>query len=82
MLIDQLPQIVKEAAGGLAGANVNVLNGADGLSEIAAGLVGQGVTILDSIKKNLATGPDATAAQANGEVVRAPDSQQDGRTRG
>ena len=63
MLIDQLPQIVKEAAGGLAGANVNVLNGADGLSEIAAGLVGQGLTILDSIKKNLATGPEATAAQ-------------------
>src|SRR6478609_876622 len=41
MLIDQLPLIVKEAAGGLAGANVNVLNGADGLGEIAAGLVSQ-----------------------------------------
>src|SRR6202162_794446 len=64
MLIDQLPQIVKEAATGLAGANVNVLNGADGLSEIAAGLVGQGLTILDSIKKNLAAGPEATAAVA------------------
>jgi uncharacterized membrane protein YqiK len=53
MLIDQLPQIVKEAAGGLAGANVNVLNGADGLGEIAAGLVGQGLTILDSVRQNL-----------------------------
>ncbi|WP_225847207.1 flotillin family protein [Streptomyces sp. HPF1205] len=53
MLIDQLPQIVKEAAGGLSGANVNVLNGADGLSEIAAGLVSQGLTILDSVRKNL-----------------------------
>jgi len=82
MLIDQLPQIVKEAANGLAGANVNVLNGADGLSEIAAGLVGQGLTILDSIKKNLATGPEATAAQATGEVVRVPDGQQDGQARG
>lgn len=58
MLIDQLPQIVKEAAGGLAGANVSVLNGADGLSEIAAGLVAQGVTILDSVKRNLATSPE------------------------
>src|SRR5262252_1050471 len=58
MLIDQLPQIVKEAAGGLAGANINVLNGADGLSEIAAGLVAQGLTILDSVKKNL-SGSDA-----------------------
>src|SRR6266704_793038 len=36
MLIDQLPQIVREAASGLAGANVSVLNGADGLSEMAA----------------------------------------------
>ncbi|HEX3925472.1 MAG TPA: SPFH domain-containing protein [Streptosporangiaceae bacterium] len=56
MLIDQLPQIVREAASGLAGANISVLNGADGLSEIAAGLVGQGLAILDSVKKNL-TGP-------------------------
>src|SRR5579863_9275409 len=53
MLIEQLPQIVKEAAAGLAGANVNVLNGADGLSEIAAGLVSQGLTILDSVKSSL-----------------------------
>ncbi|MEU5377796.1 SPFH domain-containing protein [Streptomyces sp. NPDC005968] len=53
MLIDQLPQIVKEAAGGLSGANVNVLNGADGLGEIAAGLVAQGLTILDSVRQNL-----------------------------
>jgi flotillin len=52
-LIDQLPQIVKEAASGLAGANVNVLNGADGLGEIAAGLVSQGLTILDSVKSSL-----------------------------
>ena len=36
MLIDQLPQIVKEAANGLAGANVNVLNGAEGLGELTA----------------------------------------------
>jgi uncharacterized membrane protein YqiK len=54
-LIDQLPQIVKEAAGGLAGANVSVLNGADGLGEIAAGLVAQGLTILDSVKSSLAS---------------------------
>ena len=53
MLIEQLPQIVKEAAAGLAGSNLSVLNGADGLSEIAAGLVAQGLTILDSVKKGL-----------------------------
>jgi flotillin len=58
MLIDQLPQIVKEAAGGLAGANVNVLNGADGLGEIAAGLVSQGLTILDSVKRGIGAPTD------------------------
>ena len=55
MLIDQLPQIVKEAARGLSGANVNILNGADGLGEMAAGLVGQGMAILDSVRKGIDT---------------------------
>ncbi|MQY35546.1 hypothetical protein SRB17_35240 [Streptomyces sp. RB17] len=63
MLIDQLPQIVKEAAGGLAGANVNVLNGADGLGEIAAGLVSQGLTILDSVRQGLGQDKDGQGGQ-------------------
>jgi len=54
MIIDQLPLIVEKAAAGLQGANINVLNGADGLSEIAAGLVGQGLAILESVKKGMA----------------------------
>jgi flotillin len=53
LLINQLPLIVKEAAAGLAGANVSVLNGADGLGEIAAGLVSQGLTILDAVRKGI-----------------------------
>jgi flotillin len=61
MLIEQLPMIVKEAAAGLAGANVSVLNGADGLSEIAAGLVGQGLTILESVKKSLSGSAQSVA---------------------
>ncbi|MEE4540619.1 SPFH domain-containing protein [Streptomyces sp. V4-01] len=68
MLIDQLPQIVKEASAGLAGANVNVLNGADGLSEIAAGLVSQGLTILDSVRKNL-NGDDSRADGAGSSTA-------------
>ena len=50
MLIDQLPEIVKQAAQGLSGANLTVLNGADGLGEIATGLVGQGLAIFDSLR--------------------------------
>src|SRR5260370_1110772 len=85
LLIHQLPLIVNDAAAGLAGANVSVLNGADGLSEIAAGLVGQGLTILDSVKKNL-SGPDtaiksydppAPADTGTPTDPHAPDSAQD-----
>ncbi|MDX2592010.1 MULTISPECIES: flotillin family protein [Streptomyces] len=65
MLIDQLPQIVKEAAGGLSGANVNVLNGADGLGEIAAGLVSQGLTILDSVRQNMSGQDKDSKADGN-----------------
>jgi hypothetical protein len=74
MLIAQLPQIVKEAAGGLQGANVSVLNGADGLGEIAAGLVSQGLTILESVRKGVGVGPverDSPPAIGNGKAPTA-----------
>lgn len=67
MIIDQLPQIVREAANGLQGANINVLNGADGLGQIAAGLVSQGLTILDSVKTGL--GESVERAQSTGTEV-------------
>jgi flotillin len=57
LLIAQLPQIVKEAAVGLQGANVTVLNGSDGLAEIAAGLVSQGLTILESVRRGVGVPP-------------------------
>jgi uncharacterized membrane protein YqiK len=66
MIISQLPSIVREASRGLSGANVNILNGSDGLSEIAAGLVGQGLSILDSVKKGL-----------NSDKTRAPEEDGD-----
>jgi hypothetical protein len=56
------------AASGLNGANVNVLNGADGLGEIAAGLVGQDLTILDSVRQNLgAPAAKRASAERNGD---------------
>jgi flotillin len=64
-LIAQLPQIVREASHGLAGANVNILNGSDGLSELAAGLVGQGLSILDSVKRGLTDAKPKAADDAD-----------------
>src|SRR5690348_17334307 len=57
LLIAQLPQIVKEPAAGLNGANATVLNGADGLGQIAAGLVSQGLTILEAVRKGVGAPP-------------------------
>ncbi len=56
MLIEQLPEIVKSAAVGLNGANVTVLNGADGLGDIAASLVGQGSAIFEAVRKGFQGG--------------------------
>jgi flotillin len=82
MLIEQLPMIVKEAAGGLAGANVSVLNGADGLGEIAAGLVSQGLTILESVKKGMSSPVNEQVAlfdpeQNSSEPATLPDGRHD-----
>jgi uncharacterized membrane protein YqiK len=66
MLIDQLPLIVSEAAKGLNGANVNILNGADGISEVVASLVGQGVTIFESLRKNVGGSDEAPAGPGGG----------------
>src|ERR1700734_4130187 len=49
-LIDQLPQIVEKAAIGLSNANVTVLNGAEGLGQVAAGLVSQGMAIFEALR--------------------------------
>jgi uncharacterized membrane protein YqiK len=72
MLIDQLPSIVREASAGLNGANVNILNGASGLGEMAASLVGQGLTIFDSIRSNLNT---SAAVNGDGPSELAPPAE-------
>ncbi|KAA2259440.1 flotillin [Solihabitans fulvus] len=70
MVVEQLPQIVKEAAHGLSGANINILNGSDGLGEIAAGLVGQGLAILDSVKKGLGSASTGKSdEESRGEIT-------------
>lgn len=52
-LIAQLPAIVEKAAQGLAGSNLTVLNGSEGLTEMVASLVSQGVAVFKSVRDNL-----------------------------
>ncbi len=70
MLIEQLPEIVKSAAQGLSGANVTVLNGADGLGDIAASLVGQGSAIFEAVRKGFQGGAPTTGPEAGGAAAR------------
>ncbi|MGO4614258.1 SPFH domain-containing protein [Nocardia sp. 2YAB30] len=55
LLIEQLPEIVKQASTGLANANLTVLNGPDGVGELVNGMVGQGLTVFNSLQKALSS---------------------------
>jgi flotillin len=52
-VIAQLPALVRAAAEGLQGANLTVLNGAEGLTGVVSSLAAQGMTLLDSIRHGL-----------------------------
>ena len=52
-VIEQLPEMLRAVAAGLQGANVTVLDGADGLNGMAASLAGQGLAILDAVRGGL-----------------------------
>jgi uncharacterized membrane protein YqiK len=67
-LIENLPALAEAAAAGLAGANLTVLNGTQGVNEVVAGLIGQGITILDLLKKSAMTTP-VTAGNGAGQAA-------------
>lgn len=53
-LVELLPEIVRGAASGLVGGNLTVFNGAEGVNEILAGALTQGLSILDTVQKRMA----------------------------
>ncbi len=61
-LIEELPALVTAAAQGIAASNLTILNGTEGVGQVVTGLVGQGLSILDTLKRL------TTAAHGNGTV--------------
>jgi flotillin len=53
-LVELLPALVEAAARGLTDSNLTILNGTQGVNEVVAGLLGQGLSILDTLKKSAA----------------------------
>ena len=67
-LVEILPGLVDAAARGLAGSNLTILNGTQGVNEVVAGLVGQGLSILDALKNSASVNGAVTGA-ATGTVA-------------
>jgi len=59
MLVEKMPEILAAAASELRQANVTVLNGAEGLGELVAGLATQASTILDIVRSGHGKAPGA-----------------------
>lgn len=53
MLVEKMPEIIAAAASQLANANVTVLNGADGMGQLVAGLAGQAGQLLRVVQDGL-----------------------------
>ncbi len=80
MLVERMPEIMAAAAAQLANANVTILNGADGMGQLIAGLAGQAGQLMRLVQDGMAlpsggTGPTpaggtapspASAGEANG----------------
>ncbi len=65
-IVEALPSMVAAAAQGIADSNLTILNGTEGVSQVVAGLVGQGLSILDTLKKSTA------AVSSNGPLQAPP----------
>jgi uncharacterized membrane protein YqiK len=73
-IIEQLPALAEAAARSLAGSNLTILNGTQGMNEVLAGLVGQGLSILDVLRKSTAAaaGDGALPGPADAGVITGP----------
>ena len=57
LVIQQLPELLRAAAQGLQGANLTVLDGAEGLNSVVASLAAQGMALLDAVRKGMGPAP-------------------------
>ena len=76
-MVDALPAIVEAAAKGIAGSNLTILNGSDGVNQVVTELVGQGLSILDTLRRSTAAAGASAghngATPAPTPAVSAPD---------
>ncbi|HEY1618366.1 MAG TPA: SPFH domain-containing protein [Streptosporangiaceae bacterium] len=62
-IVDSLPSLVGSAAQGISSSNLTILNGTEGVGQVMTGLVGQGLTILDTLRSATAGASRAAGVQ-------------------
>jgi uncharacterized membrane protein YqiK len=67
LVIQQLPEMIRAAAQGLKGANLTVLDGAEGLNSVVASLAAQGMALLESVRNGVKP-PVVVDAVVNGRT--------------
>lgn len=63
-VVEALPELVAAASNGIAGSNLTILNGSEGVSQVIAGLVAQGLAVLDTLRSTTAAAGSAAAGKA------------------
>jgi len=72
-VIEQLPDMLRAVAEGLQGANLTVLDGAEGLSGLGASLAGQGLALLDAVRGGLSRSIETPTGDAPQKSLDATD---------
>src|ERR1700722_1658070 len=76
-IVEMLPALVEAAARGLADSNLTILNGTQGVNDVVTGLVGQGLSILETLRRSgtvaaNGTSPVHVPAAPRGRMVTVP----------
>jgi flotillin len=69
-LVDMLPQLVEASAQGIEGSNVTILNGSQGVSDVATGIAAQGLSIYHALTRAMADSPNGAAPDATRADVK------------
>jgi flotillin len=80
-LIDALPTLVAEAAKGITGSHLTILNGTEGVNHVIAGIVGQGLAIYESLRSSVteangSASPDSSPSAAGQKTDAQPVASQ------
>jgi len=57
-LVDMLPALVEASAHGIEGSKLTILNGSNGVNEVATGLAAQGLSIYETLRQAVSASPN------------------------